>query len=48
MLDILWTSNDTIELFTDSAVVAIKVLTFIFRGNGLKAVGQNIGLKTGR
>jgi hypothetical protein len=29
-------------------VVALKVLAFIFRESGLKAVGQNIGLKTGR
>ena len=43
MLDSLWTSNEAINLFTDSAGGKIGVLEFIFKVNGHRLVGQTIG-----
>jgi hypothetical protein len=43
--DIAWASNETLELFTDSAVVKTEGLVFIFKENGRKHAGQNYGKK---
>ena len=43
MLDNLWTSNETIELYTDSAGGQIGVLAYIFRENGFRRVDQRTG-----
>jgi hypothetical protein len=43
MLDNLWTSNETVEFYTDSAGGQIGVLAYIFRENGLRRVGQMTG-----
>ena len=49
MLDNVWTSNETICLFTDSAGGREKAKgsAFIFRVNGLKVVGQKNGRTMG-
>ena len=43
--DNAWASNETLELFTDSAVVKTEGLVFIFKENGRKHAGQNYGKK---
>ena len=43
--DNAWASNETLELFTDSAVVKTEDLVFIFKENGRKNAGQNYGNK---
>jgi hypothetical protein len=47
MLDNVWTSNETISLFTDSAGGRDKGSAFIFRVDGLKVVGQKNGRTMG-
>jgi hypothetical protein len=44
VMDNLWTSNETVEFYTDSAGGGQQeVLAYIFRENGLTRVGQRTG-----